>query len=133
MGYYGRRVIVPARDIEVAQADPDAVCSATRSPVLAQERYMLGSVEFPGDQSKRRRRKARLEKVLSRCRPEIQFRRGVVLIIQSYRSPKPRWILSLKSCRIAAGDDACWSPSWCSSLPLYPDRPLSISRRTLDS
>jgi hypothetical protein len=47
LDYCGRRVIVTARDIEVAGGDPDAVFTATRSPVLAEERYTLGSVVFP--------------------------------------------------------------------------------------
>jgi hypothetical protein len=47
MDYYGKRVIVTARDIEVAQGDPDAVFTARRSPLLAEERYTLGPVEFP--------------------------------------------------------------------------------------
>jgi hypothetical protein len=58
--------------------------------------------------------------------PRNSVRRGVVLIIQSYLSPKPHWILSLKWCRIAAGDDACWSPSWCSSSPLRPGSSFSL-------
>ena len=45
--YYGKRVIVTARDIEAARGDLGAIFTATPSPVLAGERYTLGSVEFP--------------------------------------------------------------------------------------
>ena len=47
MDYYGKRIIVTAQDIEAAKEDPDAVFTALLSPVLAGERYALGSVEFP--------------------------------------------------------------------------------------
>ena len=45
--FYGRRVIVTARDIEVAQGDPDAVFTLRRSPLMSDERYTLGAVVFP--------------------------------------------------------------------------------------
>jgi hypothetical protein len=57
-------------------------------------------------------------------RPPVTTGNGAFELIQSYRSPKPRWNLSLKW--IAAGDDACRSPSWCSSLPLRPGSSFSL-------
>jgi hypothetical protein len=47
MDYYGKRVIVTARNIEAAKGNPDAVFTAVRSLVLP-EQYFLGSVEVPG-------------------------------------------------------------------------------------
>ena len=44
MDYFGKRIIVTARDIEAAKGNPDTVFTARRALILP-ERYFLGSVE----------------------------------------------------------------------------------------
>jgi hypothetical protein len=135
---------------------PEPVCSRTRVPPLSQAPRVLPrflgrlsqQARLPGQcngnqtrarastpstspRTQRRRgaeraREGAVGEGAEQVSPRNSVRRGLVRIIQSYRSPKPPWNLSLKWCRIAAGDDACWSPSWCSSLPLRPGSSFSL-------
>jgi hypothetical protein len=83
-------------------------------------------LELKGEEVRNEPREGAVGEGAEQVSPRNSVRRGLVRIIQSYRSPKPPWNLSLKWCRIGAGDDACWSPSWCSSLPLRPGSSFSL-------